>query len=76
MNYAVDQINENIAILESIETKEKLEINLKKLPQNIKEGNIITIKDENYILNTEEEIKRRNIITDKLNRLKNLKSKE
>lgn len=76
MNYAIDQINEDIVILENIVTGEKIKVNKVKLPFNIQEGNIITLKDEKYILNTEEENIRRERIAEKLNRLKRLKSGE
>ena len=76
MNYAIEQINEDIVVLENIVTGEKIKVNKDKLPFNIQEGNIITLKDEKYILNTEEENIRRERIAEKLNRLKELKSKE
>ena len=41
MKYAIDQIIDNIAILENIETKEKLEVDTKLLPKNVKEKNVL-----------------------------------
>lgn len=72
MNYSVDQINESIAVLENITTGEKLNVNLNKLPPNVKEGNIITVLNDTYTLNEDEEIARRIRIANKLNRLKQL----
>ena len=56
MNYAIDQIVEDIVILENITTGEKQEVNKTLLPSEIKEGSIITIKNNQYILNSTEEI--------------------
>lgn len=76
MNYAIDRIIDNIAVCENIMTGQKIELSLSELPEGIKEGNIITKQNEKYILNSPEEIQRRERIQEKLNRLKNLKSRE
>ncbi len=70
MKYAIDRIEENIAILEDINTKEKIEINVEELPKEIKEGNILLFKDNKYIIDEDEEEKRRKIILEKFNKLK------
>ena len=70
MKYAIDRIEENIAILEDINTKEKLEININELPKEIKEGSILVFKDNKYIIDEDEEEKRRKIILEKFNKLK------
>lgn len=62
MKYAVDRIEENIVILEEITSKEKKEIPLEELPQNIKEGTIIHYENNKYILDKKEETKRRSSI--------------
>lgn len=76
MNYAIDQINDTIVLLENIQTGEKREVNISLLPENIKEGSILILKDGIYALNNGEEEKRRQRIEEKLNRLKKLKNKE
>ena len=76
MNYAVDQIVEDIVILENITTGEKIEVNKNLLPREIKEGNIITVEDNQYILNKKEEESRKQKLQEKLERLKKLKSKD
>ena len=76
MNYAVDRIDENIATIENIINKEKTEVPLELLPKNVKEGSIITLENDTYILNSNEEETRRKIIEEKLNRLKNLNKGE
>lgn len=76
MNYAVDRIDENIATIENINNKEKKEVPLELLPKNVKEGSVITLENDTYILNSNEEETRRKIIEEKLNRLKNLSKGE
>ena len=75
MNYAIDQIVEDIVILENITTGEKQEVNKTLLPSEIKEGSIIAIKNNQYILNTTEEESRKNRLKEKLERLKRLQNK-
>lgn len=75
MNYAIDQIVEDIVILENITTGEKKEVNKTLLPSEIKEGSIITIKNNQYILNSTEEESRKNRLKAKLERLKRLQNK-
>ena len=75
MNYAIDQIVEDIVILENITTGEKQEVNKTLLPSEIKEGSIIAIKNNQYILNTTEEESRKNRLKAKLERLKRLQNK-
>lgn len=76
MNYAVDRIDENIATIENIINKEKKEVPLELLPKNVKEGSVITLENDTYIINSNEEETRRKIIEEKLNRLKNLNKGE
>ena len=72
MKYAIDQIIDNIAILENIETKEKLEVDTNLLPKNIKEKNILVEKNGKYFKDKKEEAARLKRIEEKLKRLQNL----
>ncbi len=72
MKYAIDQIIDNIAILENIETKEKLEVDTKLLPKNVKEKNILVEKNGKYFKDEKEEEARLKRIEEKLKRLQNL----
>lgn len=72
MKYSVDKIENNIALLENIETGEKKEISLSNLPANLKEGNILLEEENNYSLDYAEEEKRRKNIK---SRFENLKKK-
>lgn len=73
MNYAVDQIVEDIVIVEDTITGEKKVIDKAVLPKEIKEGTILTLVDDNYVINDKEEEIRKERIRQKLERLKNLK---
>ncbi len=70
MKYSVDRIENDIAILEDITTKEKIEINVNYLPKKIKEGTILEKKDDSFIIDEEEENIRRKRIMEKFNKLK------
>ena len=70
MKYAIDRIENNIAVLENIKTKEKREINIKDLPRGIKEGSILSLENNLYKLDNDEEEKRRKLIIEKFNSLK------
>ena len=71
MIYIVDRIEDNIAVLENKETKEIIDVSLSLLPANLKEGNVLEYKYKKYILNIEEEEKRKKAILEKFNKLKN-----
>ena len=70
MKYSVDRIENDIAILEDITTKEKIEINVNYLPKKIKEGTILEKKDDSFIIDEEEENIIRKRIMEKFNKLK------
>ena len=72
MKYAIDRIEENIAVCESIETKEKIQLSTSILPSEIHEGAIIIKPGEKYIIDKDEEQRRRKRIEEKLARLKGL----
>ena len=52
MKYSIDRIENNIAIIQNIETGEKQEIDISLLPEDIKEGTIIK-KEEVYTIDEE-----------------------
>ena len=70
MKYAIGRIENSIAILENLDTKEKKEVNIKDLPSSIKEGTILSYENNTYIINQDEELIRRKRILDKFNKLK------
>lgn len=70
MIYIIDRIEENIAILENQTTKKIIDINIKELPPNIKEGNILIYKDNKYYIDTNLEQERRKNILEKFQKLR------
>ncbi len=70
MKFAIDRIENNIAILENLKTKEKKEISIQLLPSDIKEGMIIIKNNDKYYIDKDEEIKRRKRIITMFNKLK------
>ena len=73
MKYAVDRFEENLVVLENLVTGEIVNENIKKLPKNIKEGSVVIKENEKYVLDLDEENKRREDFRNRLERLKNLK---
>ncbi len=70
MKYAVDRVEENIAVCQNLDTNEIIEIDLKLLPKRITDGTILIYEDNKYKLDKKEEEKRRLAILEKFNRLK------
>ncbi len=71
MIYIVDRIEDNIAVLENKETNEIINIDISLLPTNLKEGNVLRYENNTYILDNDEEEKRRQLLLEKFNKLKN-----
>ena len=69
--YTVDRIENNIAILENRDTNKIMEINLEKLPKNIKEKDILEYKNNTYIINEQNTKATKNKMRERFNRLKN-----
>lgn len=69
MKFAVDKIEGNIAVLENLATKEKIEVELNSLPV-IKEGTVLVFEDNLYKINDKERRERMKMIMEKLNKLK------
>lgn len=70
MKYAVDRIEDNIVVLEDINTKEKQEVQKELLPSNIKDGTILIFENNEYKLDLNEEELRRKKIQERFNRLR------
>ena len=68
--FAIDRIEDNIVILENIKTKEKREIHRCELPSNIHEGAIVKLYNNDYILEENEEEKRRREILERFQKLR------
>lgn len=70
MKYALDRIENNIAILENITTGEKRKISIFNLPQDIHEGTILKEENNTYIIDPKEEERRRILIEEKFKKLR------
>lgn len=70
MKFSIDRIEGTIAILEDIDTKEKKELDISLLPNTIKEGSILLLKNNKYTIDKKEEEVRRKRIMAKFNKLK------
>lgn len=70
MKWAIDKIENNIAILEEITTKEKKEVSTLILPSSIHEGSILIFENNTYSLDIEIEQKRRQEILERFKRLR------
>lgn len=74
MKYAIDKIEEDIVILENLETKEKEAVNIKNILGETHEGAIVIKNNDTYITDSKEENFRRKMLREKLERLKNKQS--
>lgn len=74
MKYGVDRIEGSIAILESLEEKNKIEIPITSLPSNIKEGTILIYDNGIFTRDLSLEEQRRKSIKNKFDMLKQNKS--
>ena len=72
LKYSVDRIEGNIAVLEDIESGNIIEVPTSKLPHFIEDGTIVRYENDEYVIDKLEEEIRREIIREKLERLKNL----
>lgn len=71
MRYVVDEIIDDKATLESLTDRSVIVVDLNLLPENIYEGAVV-LKKEIYEVDLDYEIERRRLLTDKLNKLKEL----
>ena len=71
MRYVVDEIIDDKATLESLTDRSVVVVDLNLLPENIYEGAVV-LKKEIYEVDLDYEIERRRLLTDKLNKLKEL----
>ena len=70
MKYSVDRIEGDIVILDNIETNEIIQVKISDLGFDVKEGNIISIDDGKYSLDLNEEVRRKNSLRERMERLR------
>lgn len=69
--YSVDRIEEDIIVLENVENKEIIEISKSELDFEVVDGNILKLVDGKFVLDQETEVRRKESLRERLNRLKN-----
>ena len=72
MKYAVDKLEDNIVVLENLDTKEIKNVELSKFDFNIKEKDIIIYKNNKYIKDDKLKQDRLKLMQEKLNKVKNI----
>lgn len=70
MKYSVDRIENDIAILENLDTREIIEVNINELPMNIHDGITLLYDGTNYTIDREEHKSRIEMMREKMSRLK------
>ena len=70
MKYSIDRIENDIAVLENIDTNEIIEIEISLLPENIKESNIVIYENNKYKLDQETEKKKKKDLLSRFSKLK------
>ncbi len=69
MKYSIDRIENDVAVLESLESREIINVNITLLPQNVKEGSIIVYESNKYTKEEETELKRKKELQSRFNNL-------
>ena len=70
MKFSVDQINDEICVLEEVNTGDIMEVKRECLSEGIVEGNIVILVNGVYELDKDEENKRRLSLRERMNKLK------
>lgn len=68
MKYIVEAIEEGIAILVN-DKKQKLQVKLSELPDEVKEGVVLILDCDRFIISEDETIRRRKLMFEKQKRL-------
>lgn len=70
MKYSVDRIEGDIVVLDNVETTEIIQVNKNDLGFEVREGNILTLVNGKFTLDMAEEVRRRNALRERMDRLK------
>lgn len=70
MMYSVDKIENDVATIENILTKELINVKLKDLPNNVKEKDMLMYDGNSYILDESLKEKRTRMLKDKMELLR------
>ena len=70
MKYAIDKIENDVALLENIKDGSKKEVNIKDLPSNVIETDILSYDGKTYALDNDEKELRIKKIREKMEKLR------
>lgn len=70
MMYSVDKIENDVATIENILTKELINVKLKDLPNNVKEKDMLIYDGNSYMLDESLKEKRTRMLKDKMELLR------
>ena len=70
MKYVVDRIEEDIVVLENLETREITNIKITELDFKVREGNILSYENNKYTLDLNTEKLRKEKLRNRFNKLK------
>ena len=70
MKFAIDRIIDDMVVLENISTGEVKNVNISKMPDNIKETDIVLFENDIYKLDINEKENRINLLKEKMNKLR------
>lgn len=68
--FTVDRFENNFVVLEDRQTENLINVSINKLPSNIKEGDLLSFQNGNFILDKEQTNKLQNDIQSRFNKLK------
>ncbi|MCL2574736.1 MAG: DUF3006 domain-containing protein [Defluviitaleaceae bacterium] len=70
MVYVIDRIESGVAALENMETSERIEVDIKNLPEDIREGDVVRKEgDTEYIIDLALSQRRRTELTERMRML-------
>ena len=70
MSWVIDRFEENLAVLENTESLKSIVCPIADLPDGVREGDTLTLKGTQFLLNPEETDNRSRRIREKMERLK------
>lgn len=70
MMYSVDKIENDVATIENLLTKELINVKLKDLPNNVKEKDVLKYDGNSYMLDESLKEKRTRMLKDKMELLR------
>lgn len=70
VKYVIDRIENDIAVLEGLETRKIINVSLSKLPKNVLESDVLNFENGKYVLDEKTKLERLEIIRRKMDKLR------